>query len=178
MNIFQRMWDSLGFNDRFDESEYEYEYEEEASPDLYPPEAAYPSGRSAHPPVHPPANNVVGLPNRSSTQEILLLEPRSFEEMPQIVAALRERKSVVINLALMDPDTAQRCVDFVAGGAYAIDGHQERLGENIFLFTPNYVQISSYPSPTVQPQVIQPPAQPRPNPPAPAWADKTRLTSP
>jgi cell division inhibitor SepF len=178
MNIFQRMWDSLGFNDRYDESEYEYEYEEEASPDLYPPDPAYPPGRAPHAPATPSTSNVVGLPNRNSTQEILLLEPRSFEEMPQIVAALRERKSVVINLALMDPDTAQRCVDFVAGGAYAIDGHQERLGENIFLFTPNYVQISNCPSPAVQqPQVIQPPAQPRANP-TPAWAEKTRLTSP
>ncbi len=42
---------------------------------------------------------------------------------------------------MMDPDQAQRAVDFVAGGTYALDGHQERIGESIFLFTPSCVQV-------------------------------------
>jgi cell division inhibitor SepF len=157
MNIFHRVWDSLGLSDRYDD-EYAYEYEEEASPDLYAPEGAYPMDRQ---PIA--MNNVVGLPNRRVTQEIMVMEPHSFEEIPQAVAALRDRKSVILNLTLMDPDVAQRCVDFVAGGAFAIDGHQERLGENIFLFTPNYVQINSQ-SP-IKPQAVQPPvAAPSPSP--------------
>ncbi len=142
MNIFQRVWDSIGFNDRFDE--YEYEYEEEMPPEFYaPPDGVYAANaRSAVPP-----NNVIGMPNRQlGHTEMCLMEPRSFEEMPQAVTALRERKSIILNLSLMDPDTAQRCVDFVAGAAFAIDGHQERLGEHIFLFTPSFVQISSYPT--------------------------------
>ena len=32
---------------------------------------------------------------------------------------------MIINLTMMDPDQAQRAVDFIAGGTYAIDGHQE-----------------------------------------------------
>ena len=43
----------------------------------------------------------------------------------------------------MDPDQAQRAVDFVAGGTYAIDGHQERVGESIFLFAPSCVNVTS-----------------------------------
>jgi cell division inhibitor SepF len=50
---------------------------------------------------------------------------------------------VVLNLTLMDPDQAQRAVDFIAGGTYALDGHQERIGESIFLFTPRSVQVST-----------------------------------
>jgi cell division inhibitor SepF len=89
--------------------------------------------------------NVIGMPGGrgiwSSAAEVLVLEPRAFEEMPQVIQALRERKSVVLNLSLMDPAQAQRAVDFVAGATYTIDGHQERVGENIFLFTPNCVQV-------------------------------------
>ena len=44
---------------------------------------------------------------------------------------------------MMDPDQAQRAVDFVAGGTYAIDGHQERVGESIFLFAPSCVNVTS-----------------------------------
>jgi cell division inhibitor SepF len=90
------------------------------------------------------ANNVVGMPgNRfwGAGAEVLVMEPRAFEEMPQVIQALRERKSVVLNLSLMEPAQAQRAVDFVAGATYTIDGHQERVGENIFLFTPSCVQV-------------------------------------
>ncbi|MBW4509749.1 MAG: cell division protein SepF [Scytonematopsis contorta HA4267-MV1] len=89
-------------------------------------------------------SNVIGMPGAiNGISEVLVLEPRTFEEMPQAIQALRERKSVVLNLTIMDPDQAQRAVDFVAGGTYALDGHQERIGESIFLFTPSCVQVST-----------------------------------
>jgi len=50
---------------------------------------------------------------------------------------------VILNLTMMDPDQAQRAVDFIAGGTYAIDGHQERVGESIFLFAPSCVNVTS-----------------------------------
>jgi cell division inhibitor SepF len=74
---------------------------------------------------------------------MILIEPRSFEEMPQVIDALRHRKSVILNMTLIRQEEAQRSVDFVAGGTYAIDGHYERIGDNIFLFTPNCVQVST-----------------------------------
>jgi cell division inhibitor SepF len=63
--------------------------------------------------------------------------------MPQAIQALREQKTLVLNLTMMEPEQAQRAVDFVAGGTYAMDGHQERIGESIFLFTPNCVKVST-----------------------------------
>ena len=90
------------------------------------------------------SSNVVGMPGISnSSSEVSLMEPRSFDEMPQAIQALRERKTVILNLTMMDPDQAQRAVDFVAGGTYAIDGHQERVGESIFLFAPSCVNVTS-----------------------------------
>jgi cell division inhibitor SepF len=89
-------------------------------------------------------NNVIGMPGMNNTvAEVVVVEPHSFEEMPQVIQTLRERKSVVLNLNVMDPEEAQRAVDFVAGGTYAIDGHQERIGESIFLFTPSTVKVST-----------------------------------
>ena len=63
--------------------------------------------------------------------------------MPKAIQALRERKTVILNLTMMDPDQAQRAVDFVAGGTFAIDGHQERVGESIFLFAPSCVTVTN-----------------------------------
>ncbi|MGP1382774.1 MAG: cell division protein SepF [Thainema sp.] len=117
-------------------------------------------------------NNVIGMPGAmNGMSEVVVMEPRSFEEMPQAIQALRERKSVVLNLTIMDPDQAQRAVDFVAGGTYAIDGHQERIGESIFLFTPNCVQVSTQLD--LQNDMHEPQPQPHMRPqqaaPTPAW---------
>jgi cell division inhibitor SepF len=152
MNIFQRVWDSIGFGDQFDESEYDYEYgdEEYMQDPTIQDQQMLSRERSA-----PPANNVIGMPSRANgISEVVILQPQSFEEIPQAVRILRERKSVILNMMLMDPDQAQRSVDFVAGGVFAMDGHQERLGENIFLFTPNVVQITA--QSTAQPAFTQP----------------------
>lgn len=89
-------------------------------------------------------SNVIGMPGiSSSAAEVALMEPRSFDEMPRAIQALRERKTVILNLTMMEPDQAQRAVDFVAGGTFAIDGHQERVGESIFLFAPSCVTVTT-----------------------------------
>ncbi len=119
---------------------------------------------------HNGGNNVIGLPtvNQSISSEVVVIEPRSFDEMAQVVQHLRDRKSVIMNLTLMDPADAQRSVDFVAGGTYAIDGHQERIGENIFLFTPSCVTVTT---PGSMPMMPSGHAQQRPmNIPTPIWS--------
>lgn len=162
-NIFTRLRDFVGLNEPVD---YYYE-EEEIDPNTY--ENIYREQNPQPAPVEeaPPApnrrwresvptmnsdvatasktmSNVIGMPGAlNGISEVLVIEPRTFEEMPQAIQALRERKSVVLNLTIMDPDQAQRAVDFVAGGTYALDGHQERIGESIFLFTPSCVQVST-----------------------------------
>jgi cell division inhibitor SepF len=157
--IFSKLRDFVGLN----ESDYEYEYAEvdgEEYRNLYQEENPQPVVQEEEPRRRrarersimsnesgvgsTAMNNVIGMPGAANgMSEVVVVEPRTFEEMPQVIRALRERKSVVLNLTVMDPDQAQRAVDFVAGGTYAIDGHQERIGESIFLFTPNCVQVST-----------------------------------
>lgn len=103
-----------------------------------------PSNHKNNPKQEMKLNNVIGMPGLANgNSEVVVIEPHSFEEMPQVILALRERKSVVLNLNVMNPEEAQRAVDFIAGGTYAMDGHQERVGESIFLFTPSSVKVSS-----------------------------------
>ena len=160
-NIFNKLRDFVGLNEPTD---YDYDYDE-MDPDTYqnlyqqeqpiqaPMEEERPMRRRTRERSNigsevgvggTSMNNVIGMPGAvNGISEVAVIEPRSFEEMPQVIQALRERKSVVLNLTIMDPDQAQRAVDFVAGGTYAIDGHQERIGESIFLFTPSCVQVST-----------------------------------
>ncbi|WP_088891568.1 cell division protein SepF [Leptolyngbya ohadii] len=130
MNLFQRLRDAIGFGEGYDEYD-EYDEEGEVLEGESLEGDRTPIQRSG---------KVVGMPG--VLMEVTLMQPRSFEEASQAVMALRERKSVVLNLASLDPVQAQRCADYVAGGAFAIDGHQQQLSTHVFLFTPSFVQIT------------------------------------
>ena len=148
MSLFSRLRAVVSGDDYLD-GEFDDELDYDGS-DL--PEAPLPASRSnalalssdfgADDPFA--GTNVIGMPGISTaTAEVTLMEPRSFDEMPRAIQALRERKTVILNLTMMDPDQAQRAVDFVAGGTFAIDGHQERVGESIFLFAPSCVTVTT-----------------------------------
>lgn len=88
-------------------------------------------------------NNVINMPIvANGNYTVVVMEPHSFEEMPQAIQALRERKSVVLNLMMMEQEQAQRAADFVTGATYAMEGRQDRIGKNVFLFTPRCVQVT------------------------------------
>ena len=89
--------------------------------------------------------------------EIKVEEPRIYEDSLHIATHLRENKPVIINLKYLDNATGKRLVDFICGTAYAINGHMMKIGENIFLFTPENVLIAdqSEKSPMTEPSVDQ-----------------------
>ena len=78
-----------------------------------------------------------------SASEVMVLEPNSFEESLDIVEHLRASRSVILNLHLLDTNQSQRVVDFLSGATHAIDGHQQRIGDGVFIFTPCNVNITS-----------------------------------
>lgn len=188
-NIFSKLRDFVGLNEQVEYEYYEEEPDTQSYQNLYqeqnaqgtPQQETTAQNRRWREPVNTmgdvspagskPMSNVIGMPGAiNGISEVLVLEPRTFEEMPQAIQALRERKSVVLNLTIMDPDQAQRAVDFVAGGTYALDGHQERIGESIFLFTPSCVQVSTQSG--VLHEVPQPAVRPsRSTGPNPAWGN-------
>ena len=86
---------------------------------------------------------VVDHPSAQPASEVLVIEPRAFEESLEIVEQLRSRKSVLLNLHMLDKEGSQRIVDFLSGACHAIDGHQQKIGEGVFLFAPATVVISS-----------------------------------
>lgn len=75
--------------------------------------------------------------------EVMVCEPKTFEESLDVVNNLRVRKSIVLNLHLLDAEQSQRVVDFISGATHALDGNQQRIGEGVFIFTPNNVSIAA-----------------------------------
>jgi len=72
---------------------------------------------------------------------VILSEPRSYDEVQEIADHLRFRRPVVVNLQRVRPDQAVRIVDFLSGTVYALNGGISKIGPNIFLCTPDTVEI-------------------------------------
>jgi len=83
-----------------------------------------------------------GKSSSSAEYEIVIHEPKVYEDSLTISTQLRSGSPVVINLKHLDPNEGTRLIDFVCGTAYAIDGHMIKIGDSIFLFTPSNIVIS------------------------------------
>ncbi|KMY45077.1 cell division protein SepF [Bacillus sp. FJAT-27916] len=121
-----------------DDEEYEYEEEyvqekEEATPMKTTNKAV----NQAH-----KQQNVVSLQSIQKSSKLVLLEPRAYADAQEIADHLKNRRGVVVNLQRISPDQARRIVDFLSGTVYAIAGDIQRIGSNIFLCTPENVDVS------------------------------------
>ena len=77
----------------------------------------------------------------NSEKTIKLLEPRAYSESQQIADYLKKKTSVIVNLKRVTPDQGKRIVDFLSGTLYAIGGELQKLGNGIFLCTPNNIMV-------------------------------------
>ena len=87
-------------------------------------------------------SNLMPLPG-VPTYTIAVLEPQSIDETERAVLALKAGTVILFNLAGIDPEQAQRYVDFAAGSTCAISGHQIKIGPHVFLYTPPTVEIQT-----------------------------------
>lgn len=75
--------------------------------------------------------------------EIVVLEPRSLEQARRGAEFVKARRPVIVNLQGAEADLARRIVDFLSGATYALDGHLQRVGDEMFLFTPSNIVITA-----------------------------------
>ncbi|KJR48224.1 FtsZ-interacting protein [Desulfosporosinus sp. I2] len=73
---------------------------------------------------------------------VVVMEPNSFEEAQNIADQLKTRRPVIVNLENAEKTLAKRIVDFISGTTYALNGNMQKVGNGIFLFVPNNVDIS------------------------------------
>ena len=75
--------------------------------------------------------------------QVVVFYCRGFDDAQAVALAVRDQRTVLLQVDQLDPVEAQRVVDFVSGAVQALDGQSERLGETTFLFAPADVLLSS-----------------------------------
>ena len=125
-DIFESIGDELG-------SDYETEKNLALAP-----EYSYSSDRNER-----DKNNlkVVAHPSYRG-YEVAVIEPRAFGECAQIVSNLKDNKTIILNLHLLDKEQQQRTIDFVCGASQALNAKPKKVGDTVFVFTPSNVTLS------------------------------------
>ncbi|NRG43481.1 cell division protein SepF [Bacillus sp. CRN 9] len=131
----------LDDDDEYDDRDDDYIKEEESS-----------SAKQTQRQQSAPKQNVVSLQSVQKSSKVVLIEPRVYAEAQDIADQLKNRKAVVVNLQRIEKDQAKRIVDFLSGTVYAIGGDIQKIGTDIFLCTPDNVEVSGNISQLIQDQ--------------------------
>lgn len=69
--------------------------------------------------------------------------PMTFNEVEEVGDRFRSGIPVIMNLASANENVAKRVLDFASGLIYGLDGRIERVGDRVFLLTPQGVEFST-----------------------------------
>ncbi len=70
------------------------------------------------------------------------ITPETFGDAKEIGDEFKRGTPVVVNLQDLDRDLVRRLVDFASGICYALDGSMEKLAPQVFLLTPDGLDVS------------------------------------
>ncbi|WP_010301733.1 cell division protein SepF [Kurthia senegalensis] len=76
-----------------------------------------------------------------TTSKVNLFEPRVYSEAQDIAECIRNKKTAVVNLQRIDKENGKRIIDFLSGTVFALNGEIKKIGIDIFLCTPDNVEI-------------------------------------
>lgn len=130
-----------GFRDQDDVFDYD-EYGEEEYTE--PGSNAVRVSEPAIMPERKPENKVVRHPGfNQGGNEIVVMEPHSFEDVATIVEKFKDRKIVMLDLHLLDNHQSQRTIDYICGASQALGGQPKKVGDRVFVFAPHNVTLSA-----------------------------------
>jgi len=73
--------------------------------------------------------------------DIVLYEPRNFDEAEEIGYHIKKNKACCVNLHRMPSEYRQRIIDFLSGVVYGVDGSIKKIGENVILCSPKSLAV-------------------------------------
>jgi cell division inhibitor SepF len=126
---FNKMMGAIGLVDEEEPAEYEDINEEED--EYQEPEI-----------VTSKKNKIVSI-KTSTSPKVLLKKPQEFQDILELVDAIKTRKIVVMNIVEVEPRLAQRMIDYCVGACYALNGAFQEIAKSIYLIAPENVEITN-----------------------------------
>ena len=91
--------------------------------------------------VSPYEKNLSSSSAITANTNIVLFEPRNFDEAEEIGHHIKSKRACCVNLHRMPCEYRQRIIDFLSGVVYGVDGSIKKVGENVILCSPKNLQV-------------------------------------
>jgi cell division inhibitor SepF len=142
-------WDRI--KGLWDNDEYEEEDDEDVDETAATAKPGDPRAGGSVGYRRPPAP-ALRLESARRTHVIVRRAVQSFDDARRAADGLKSGQQQIINLETTDPDMAERIIDFLNGATYALDGSVEKIGEQVYLFTPHNIciDVEEKPAPTTR----------------------------
>ena len=85
---------------------------------------------------------VEGASKIAANSNIVLFEPRNFDEAEEIGFHIKQKRACAVNLHRMPNEYRQRIIDFLSGVVFGVDGSIKKIGENVILCAPRSMPVS------------------------------------
>ena len=76
--------------------------------------------------------------------DYIIYQPRIYDEVMVISDYLKRSQSVIVNLEMIDDQTATYLIHFLSGVIYGVDGEIHNLGLKTYLCTPSTVVVGGF----------------------------------
>jgi cell division inhibitor SepF len=125
----------------FGRDEFEEEEEEVAEPQAQ--QQTPPVTRASGGSLNPPRRGLTPLRIEQTRRTHITVRRavQSFDDARRAADGLKEGQQQIVNLEQTPADMTERITDFLNGATYALEGSVEKIGEQVYLFTPNSVTI-------------------------------------
>ena len=99
------------------------------------------SGLGRKKPVRPILAREKTVEFAGTEQQVILFNPKSFDEAGDLVQHLTQGRSIVMTLEGVPTDLARRLLDFLSGIAYALQGKITPISAKTYFVTPQNVDV-------------------------------------
>ena len=99
-------------------------------------------GQSSIRPLTPESSGTVRPLQPAATSKPHHVEPNEYDDAVEIADRFLATQPVIIDFQGVDAELAKRLMDFASGLCYAAGGSMKKVGTQIYLLTPNDVEVS------------------------------------
>lgn len=133
LNKFRDMMLGEAYDEEYDEEYEEEEVQEEPSVREIASMRQYPKKNNS--------SKIVNI-HTNIQMEVVVTTPQTLEDACEVCDDLKSKKTIVVNLEMVEHEMAQRISDFLCGSCYALDGSIQMVSDEIFIIGPVNVELS------------------------------------
>jgi len=74
-------------------------------------------------------------------KNLIIYAPKDNKDIKVLIECLRRKEACIVNLGLIKPADAEKILQFLSGAVYALKGSIKRLQGDLFLMTPEGINI-------------------------------------